>query len=1339
MQMTWFRCSVSILLVLICSALPSPQALPYCPWPKCWTQTERIQVHPVKYVPVPPQLKGALEKGLGKDVTKAQRGFLSSCFPKWQNHRSMSFLQYPQVLKVSMESSPYFQLDCPNDVYRKVPAGMSTHVRVCFTPKENKDYSHELVCMSQRERIVVPIRAIAARAILDFPDQLDFSVCPVKYSTQKTLLVRNIGNRAAHYQLSTQSPFSVVPATGTLGAGDTMQVTVGFHPLTAGDHSGSLVVGCTGEESIHINLQGGAEDVNIGLSTYFMKVKSFVNRSNHATVFIRNSSNITAHFQWKAFPTEEFENEKKRRLCHLLQPSTKVLVETFKKEKEIEDEKGFCEDLTALLSNKVKEEMAKVQANPMLFSNDVLFIEPMEGEIGPHCLAKIKVTFKPLEPREYRCVAYCNISGRENRLPLCLRGEGQGPLVELSNDILTFWNTIVDSHHVCEVKLINKGVLDAPFTYIPSTTNVGSCFKFAPEEGIIAPGESQTIQISFNATVVGYFDEQFRFSVAGSPTPVILAICGRVHRPTLHFHTKQIDFGDVSFGFPSTRLCRLTNTSMVPVTFKLRVLDDGTQPAVSSFDQIRRDSDPSWREGLHSSVKPREFTMNPSQGIILPQTYQDIEVTLCSNTATEFKRIMLADVEGSQGKGVASLIIKGRCFAPELQVYPKILCFDDCFLKVPYEKKLFIRNNTLFPGCYGLIPQERKEDSPVFYSSPKPCGIVQPHSTAEIPLVVEAQTWGKHCTSVPIGVFGDERNPLRTELHSYGRLAEIYQCPSRINFGSIRALQPNSRGFSLFNEGLVDVDFRIEIAKKPHCYVIEPREGVIPARASVRVIITATLDDTGHFCDDIQLFIWNRLWKVYVLEGLSVGTTIVIDKPFTPEVNLGYKFSRLPFFCRFKLTNGGHHFHRLFWKVECNRPAKEKGQSTSALSSPKAEGSQRPKRTKHTRPVFELEPPLMDLQPGESVDMVLRGFSRVPQVVRDYVMCEAVIGIGNVVTKIIETTFTCEFINPSVKISARQFSFSVVKLESKEDPEDKMVRGHPSVEKITLWGEARFPNLQIQPSTLEFGCIVAGTEKEHSLEMTNCGSLPVKYHWAFQTDSQVNRSRYELQPPEFKPPQPRMSSLYLHGPATEWGRFMCRNVEELVRAPEESQDLAQSSGAEVLPHTREKRYIAPWLKRVAFFMDLGYTPLEVEKAFSILPLSGVLQPGERQQVSFTFFGHHNTIAGVRALCHVEGGPTYKVELTGEASRVSYSLSPREIDCGLQMFNEIHHSTVTLENTCKVKFNWVINPSTADRHLPGVFLVNPNFSGLRYYSLSRLFGPYIVVLIPVLSAAQNLAQ
>ncbi|XP_064262870.1 hydrocephalus-inducing protein-like [Passer domesticus] len=552
----------------------------------------------------------------------------------------MNVDKFPHVVKVSMERSPYFQVMGSNDAYRLLVPAVSVPVRIRFSPGENKDYSHELLCVTERERIVVPIRAIAAQTVLDFPEQLDFSRCPVKCSTQQTLLLRNTGNLEARFQLSTQRQ----------------------------------------------SLFG--------------------------------------------------------------QSQRELWLEKLMEEKETGKEKGSCEDRAASL--RAPGEMAKVHQDPM-FSDDVSFIEPMEGEIEPDGLAKIKMTFKPLEAVEYQ--------SRESRLPLQLRGEGQGPLVELSCDTLELGDIFVNTPHVCEVNLINQGALDAPFSYIPAATKVGLGFKLAPQEGIIAAGGSQTLQISFSATVLGRFEEEFRFSVAGSPTPAILTIKGSVTGPSLHFDLPELDFGDISFGFPYTQRCRLTNSSPVPVTFQLRMSFDGTQPAVDSVDQIRCHSDPAWRKGIHLYVEPREFTITPSQGTILPQGHQDIQVTLCSNSVMEFYRKMLVDLEGF-GKAVASLVITARCLVPKLQVSPHVLQYDECLLKVPYEKKFLIRNPSHLPGCYGLIEQKRKEDAAVLYSSPQPCGIVQPHSTAEIPVLVEVQALGTHRTNVLISVFGDERNPL---------------------------------------------------------------------------------------------------------------------------------------------------------------------------------------------------------------------------------------------------------------------------------------------------------------------------------------------------------------------------------------------------------------------------------------------------------------------------------------------------------------------------------------------------------------------------------------------------
>ena len=50
--------------------------------------------------------------------------------------------------------------------------------------------------------------------------------------------------------------------------------------------------------------------------------------------------------------------------------------------------------------------------------------------------------------------------------------------------------------------------------------------------------------------------------------------------------------------------------------------------------------------------------------------------------------------------------------------------------------------------------------------------------------------------------------------------------------------------------------------------------------------------------------------------------------------------------------------------------------------------------------------------------------------------------------------------------------------------------------------------------------------------------------------------------------------------------------------------------------------------------------------FDILPLYGTLKPGETEQITLTFYGHANIGSEAKALCEVEGGPTYELDLKG---------------------------------------------------------------------------------------------
>ncbi|NXK78019.1 HYDIN protein, partial [Amazona guildingii] len=294
--------------------------------------------------------------------------------------------------------------------------------------------------------------------------------------------------------------------------------------------------------------------------------------------------------------------------------------------------------------------------------------------------------------------------------------------------------------------LLNKGAIDAPFSLVLPATALGSCFTFTPQEGIVLLGGYQVIRISFRPTMLGQFTEEFVFSVNRSPEPVALTIRGCVVGPTFHFDVPFLCFGDVSFGFPRTLSCRLTNTSLVPMTFNLRIPGDGLgEPSVTSFDQVSENTCPSWRKGAQGHVKPTEFTIRPCRGTVRARGHLDIQVTLCSNTVKRYRLALVVDVDGV-GKEVLALLLTARCIVPPLRVLDPVMTFGRCFLKFPYQQMLTLVNDSDLPGCYGILPQEHKDTAAVWYSSSMPCGIIQPRSSVEIPFTLEAQMTGQQDT-----------------------------------------------------------------------------------------------------------------------------------------------------------------------------------------------------------------------------------------------------------------------------------------------------------------------------------------------------------------------------------------------------------------------------------------------------------------------------------------------------------------------------------------------------------------------------------------------------------------
>ena len=110
----------------------------------------------------------------------------------------------PRLVKVTQVDTPYFKIITSADAHQKVGPGLPVIYKIQFLPEENKDYNHELIVSTEREKFIIPIRCIGSRAILDFPDEINFtlsSICAVKHLNSKVLLIRNIGNKDAKFSL----------------------------------------------------------------------------------------------------------------------------------------------------------------------------------------------------------------------------------------------------------------------------------------------------------------------------------------------------------------------------------------------------------------------------------------------------------------------------------------------------------------------------------------------------------------------------------------------------------------------------------------------------------------------------------------------------------------------------------------------------------------------------------------------------------------------------------------------------------------------------------------------------------------------------------------------------------------------------------------------------------------------------------------------------------------------------------------------------------------------------------------------------------------------------------
>ena len=271
---------------------------------------------------------------------------------------------------------------------------------------------------------------------------------------------------------------------------------------------------------------------------------------------------------------------------------------------------------------------------------------------------------------------------------------------------------------------------------------------------------------------------------------------------------------------------------------------------------------------------------------------------------------------------------------------------------------------------------------------------------------------------------------------------------------------------------------------------------------------------------------------------------------------------------------------------------------------------------------------------------------------------------------------------------------------------------HEHNDVINLTGEIFFPNIYLEKTNINFGCILNNTEVIQTIKMTNLSPLIVEYKWKFllDKDSIVSNlitpttsrstnieSRRSLEVEQ----QQKVKTIDYSQVEQELG--VSNNLEE-VQPTEQVENVLEpttlnldASALEQQENLLEKSITKKSNKLDDLLSKQNEFDLpSIEEIFDISPLYGNLHPGETQDLTVTYYGHKEIKAHVKAICEIKNGPNYEMILKGEASVLNYELSERSIDLGYVPFDEVCEAFISVRNLGKVTIEFgMVGPDIGD--------------------------------------------
>ncbi|KAJ3334134.1 hypothetical protein HDU76_008596 [Blyttiomyces sp. JEL0837] len=347
-----------------------------------------------------------------------------------------------QKIKYKLPQTRYFSMEFPET--QTLSAGMSWTIPITFRPVAKECYSDAIEFTTSFGKFFLPIKASLPEHLLEFPESIDFTLCPLRETAKRTFLMKNTGELTSYFEWEIGKPFCITPRSGRLPPGQSVTIVVEFKPQNASVFTATAVCNF-GDKNHWLSSKVTKALIIYGIGKYsHLSIEGNTKTFDFGDVFVGKSL----------------------------------------------EKKFILQNPSAVLANFKIKQVERTTDPYFVFST-------LAGSIGTQKKMEISIVFTPgaagMVSTDYFDIT--TLSG--NSIRIACTGRGVGPRVTLNTDVVNFNDVPANSTATRPLYIQNSSSTHAFYQFL---SEPNSLFRVDKPWGVINPNSAVALTVKFSPT-----------------------------------------------------------------------------------------------------------------------------------------------------------------------------------------------------------------------------------------------------------------------------------------------------------------------------------------------------------------------------------------------------------------------------------------------------------------------------------------------------------------------------------------------------------------------------------------------------------------------------------------------------------------------------------------------------------------------------------------------------------------------------------------------------------------------------------------------------------------------